>query len=88
MEFWTWYPIVHVVCGFLAYGIEKGDWMVFYAGMTYYGYNTGTERLCVLSAILGPIGLLVAVSLLEYKKITWCLKMPSELKKGYGKRTG
>ncbi len=79
---------VYVLCGILAYGLNKGRLRNFYSNLTYCGYDQADECLCNLIAIFGPLGLIVAIvlSLLE-DRFGFCFIMPQKLCKGSGQRS-
>ena len=78
-----------IVCGFLAYGLIKEHKKHFYRPLEYIGYNKVDEVICWVCGIAGCLGLIFALfdCLMEQRTLILCLKMPEELKQGYGERT-
>lgn len=72
---------VWVVCGFLAYGIEKAAMRNFYIRSTYKGYDARGEAVCWYFVLTGLIGLLAALLIccVFERKFGFCLHMPKEL---------
>ena len=76
-----------IVCGVLAYGLEKGYWKKFYKTLNYVGYDRSCEYWCILIGLLGLIGLtsIVLSFLFERKKLRFCWRMPEQLGNKYRK---
>ncbi|MFA6437256.1 MAG: hypothetical protein WC242_03765 [Candidatus Paceibacterota bacterium] len=70
------------VLGFFGYGINKGYWRKYYSSdnLTCDYYWTD-ECLTLLVFVAGLVGLIssIVVSLAEYKRVYFCLRMPKEL---------
>ena len=76
---------IWIVCGFMAYGLMKGNFkhLSEFDGREYI---RGDEFLCWFVGVLGPIGLVAVLWNIGIfsEEFRFCLKMPEELKEGYG----
>lgn len=85
MEFWIvgWF-----MCGFIGYGLTKGNWYNFYSSREFIGYGARDEFLSCILLLLGLMGLIFALIFCSTSSdgFGWCLKMPKELKIGYRER--
>jgi len=77
---WLWI-VGWIICGILAYGMTKDNWRQFFETLTYVGYDSRHENFCILSVIMGPVGLLVMIFIVlsEGYKFGLCYHMPKEL---------
>lgn len=89
---WLVLGILYIVCGILAYGMQKATWREFYKehyrDLKYFGakstsvfYGKKEEAVCLFGAILGWTGLIVVLLILfeDRKKPGLCFRMPKEL---------
>lgn len=77
-----------IICGFVAYGITKGDFVYIIKKYSTHnnddGYTVAGEFLCLVSFLAGYAGLLMAIVMsLSVGKFSWCLKAPKELTKRF-----
>lgn len=88
MAWYWWLVLGWVACGFIAYGLTKGDLKRFYRTVRYVGYGFNDELISWLYFLIGPMGIVGALFIccLDRQKPSWCLKMPEDLKEGYGER--
>ena len=70
-----------IISGVLAYGLVKNYWRQFFKTLTHIGYRSSSEEICVISGIMGPIGLLLGfvMTLLDGYKLGFCWRMLKEL---------
>lgn len=78
----VWLIVVSwLICGVLAYGLEKNYWRQFFQKLTYVGYDWGSEKFCLAVVIFGPLGLPLSIGwiLSGGYKLGFCWRMPKEL---------
>ncbi|MBI5421436.1 MAG: hypothetical protein HZA35_03980 [Parcubacteria group bacterium] len=82
-----YFLVGYIVCGILAYGIQKNNWRQFFVTLEFVGYDITAELMCITCGLLGYYGFIIILGTVLMDRFMFdiklkpglCYKMPKEL---------